>query len=109
MGRQSKIKEVVRLFRAHNPTEDELSVEMSAFIGTLRDRPRMRAMARSAGMETKYTEKSLSKKKHPDVSRGFHRAIKRARRNSPEAVKRVQKTYPGIRVSSGLTRTCYYE
>ena len=108
MGRQSKIKEVVRLFRANNPTEDELSAEMSAFIGTLRDRPRMRAMARSADMATKYSHQHTGKT-WGGLSRGYRRALDRAEKNSPEAVKRVQKTYPGIRVSSGLTRTCYYE
>lgn len=106
MGRQSKIKEVVRRWRAGEITVDNDRLESA--VSALRERTLDRTLARSAGMVTKYTEQHQGKT-WGGLSRGYRRALDRAEKNSPEAVKRVQKTYPGVRVSSGLTRTCYYE
>lgn len=106
MGLEAKIKEAVRRWRAGEITVDNDRLE--AAVSALRERTLERALARSAGMVTKYTEE-FEGKLPQGLSRGYRRALKRARRNSSEAVARVQKTYPGVRVSSGLTRRCYYE
>ena len=106
MGQEAKIKEVVRRWRKGEITVDMDNLEK--FVSGLRERTLSRTLARSAGMQTKYTEQSEGK--FPEgLSRGYVRALKRARKNSPESVERVKKTYPGPRVSNGLTRRASYE
>ena len=114
MGQNSKIREVVRVTRVNNdphglPVPAETEYKVWRFVVGLRMRTLRRTMTRATGMETKYTETSLSKKKDPGMSRGFHRAYSRAMKNSFDSAVKCQKTYPGLRVSSSLTRTCVYE
>ena len=106
MGLEAKIKEAVRRWRAGEITVDDDRLESA--VSAMRERTLDRTLARSAGMEAKYSHQHRGKT-WGGLSRGFRRALDRARKNSPEAVERVQKTYPGARVSSGLTRTCVYE